>query len=257
VRDDAAVDFNWGYGSPAAGIPGDSFSVRWTRTAYFEAGSYRFTARSDDGVRVFVDGRPVIGQWYDHPARTYTGDVRLTAGHHLVVVEYYENGGVATARVTWERKGENPPPPPAGGMIVDDTDPGFVKGGAAWGWQTANEGYGGHLTWARNKAWAMRYHWPGYNWGRWYPDLTAGRYEVFVYIPERYTTSSKARYWVKHGGGFTLRVVDQSANGERWVSLGTYWFRGDGEDRVSLATPTHEAHHSRLLAFDAVKWVAR
>ncbi len=169
-------------------------------------------------------------------------------------MEYYENGGVAAARLTWEREGGNPP---ADGIIVDDTDPGFVKGGPASGWQTATEGYGGDLTWARNKAWAIRHHWPGYNWGRWYPEPTPGRYEVFVYIPERYTTSSEGRYWVKHRGGFTLRVVDQSANGDRWVSLGTYWLNGDGEDRVSLATPTHEVHRSRLLAFDAVKWVPR
>jgi hypothetical protein len=255
TREDREIDFDWGYGSPAWELPNDRFSARWTRTVHFEPGSYRFTATTDDGVRLWVNEHLLIDNWRDQALTTRSGTIYLE-GDVALKMAYYENGGVAAARLTWAREGENPTPPPDG-IIVDDTDPGFVTGGPASGWGTAAEGYGGHLTWARNKAWAVRNQWPGYNWGRWYPSLTPGRYEVMVYIPERYTTSAKARYWVKHSGGFTLRVVDQSANGGRWVSLGTYGFNGDGEDRVSLATPTHEAHRSRLLAFDAVKWVAR
>ena len=65
------------------------------------AGTYRFIATSDDGIRVYVDNRLVIDQWYDHPAQTFTADVSLTAGHHLAVVEYYENMGYAVAKVSW------------------------------------------------------------------------------------------------------------------------------------------------------------
>lgn len=251
---DARIDFDWGYRSPAREIPNDRFSVRWTREVTFEPGSYRFTATTDDGVRLWVNEHLLIDNWRDQAFTARSGTIYLE-GNVPLKMAYYENGGVAAARLTWEREGENPPPPD--GVIVDDTDHGFVKGGPAFSWGTAAEGHGGHLTWARNKAWAVRNQWPGYNWGRWYPALMPGRYEVFVYVPERYTTSAKARYWVKHRDGLTLRVVDQSANGNRWVSLGTYWFNGDGEDRVSLATPTHEPDRSRLLAFDAVKWVAR
>jgi len=98
---------------------------------------------------------------------------------------------------------------------------------------------------------------PNYNWARWYPDLTPDRYEVFVYIPDRYTTTSNARYWVSHQSGFTLRQVNQSTTGDRWVSLGTFWFRGSSNDYVSLADITHERYVSRLIAFDAVKWEPR
>ena len=31
----------------------------------------------------------------------FTADISLTAGHHQIVVEYYENGGHAVARVSW------------------------------------------------------------------------------------------------------------------------------------------------------------
>jgi hypothetical protein len=78
-----------------------------------------------------------------------------------------------------------------------------------------------------------------------------------VYVPERFTTTSKARYWVGHADGYTLRVVNQSTHGSRWVSLGTYWFDGTKEDFVSLSDVTYEPYLSRLVGFDAVKWVPR
>ncbi len=250
VRDDPVIDFDWGYRSPMAEMPSDGFSVRWSRTVDFEPGRYRFTTRTDDGVRLWVDNRLLIDRWYDQALTSHSATINL-AGETPIRMEYYENGGVAGAHLSWIDEEA----PPVNGIVVDDTDPGFVKGGPASGWGTAAEGYGGHLTWARNQAWLTRWHASSYNWGRWYPSLTPGRYEVRVYIPDRYTTSAKARYWIKHSGGFTLRVVDQSVNGGRWVSLGTYAFNGDGEDRVSLATPTLEAGRSRLLAFDAVQWL--
>ena len=98
---------------------------------------------------------------------------------------------------------------------------------------------------------------PGYNWARWYPTLTPGRYEVLVYVSERHSTTSHARYWVSHFDGYTLKVVNQSANGGRWVSLGTYRFRGTSADYVSLADPTYEPYLSTLIAFDAVRWDPR
>lgn len=57
------INFNWGTGGPGGGIPADNFSARWTRTVDLAAGRYRFTATSDDGIRVWVDGTLVIDQW--------------------------------------------------------------------------------------------------------------------------------------------------------------------------------------------------
>ena len=252
VRDDATIDFNWVYGSPASAIPSDGFSVRWTRTIRFEPGSYRFTATTDDGVRLWVDGHLLIDKWRDQPYTSHSGTTHIS-GDVPVKMAYYENGGAAAARLLWTRVEDEPPPPSTGTIIVDDTDQGLVTGGSASGWHTAAEGYGGRLLWTRNGD-RVRYN---YNWARWYPNLLSGRYEVFVYIPERYTTTSSARYWVSHRDGFTLRRVDQSANGDRWVSLGTYWFRGTNSDYVSLADVTFESHASRLVGFDAVKWEPR
>ncbi|MCU1391179.1 MAG: autotransporter protein [Ilumatobacteraceae bacterium] len=102
-RDDAAINFDWGSGSPAAGIPVDNFSARWTRTQAFAAGSYIFTMGSDDGSRLYIDGVKVFDQWTDHgypsPVPTYT--TTLTAGNHDIVMEFYERGGGASATLSW------------------------------------------------------------------------------------------------------------------------------------------------------------
>ncbi|MGQ9586436.1 MAG: PA14 domain-containing protein [Anaerolineae bacterium] len=103
VRIDAQIGFDWGTGSPAPGIPADNFSVRWMRYAYFQGGTYRFTTVTDDGVRLYVDGRLIVDQWRDMAPTAFTADVHLTGGFHTVRMEYYEAGGGAVARLSWTR----------------------------------------------------------------------------------------------------------------------------------------------------------
>ncbi len=250
VRDDARLDFAWGGGSPAPGIvAADHFSARWTRTVNLPAGSYHFAVTADDGVRFWVNDHLLVDAWYDQAALTHTGDMYLPGGSVALKVEYYENAGDAVARLSWnEGNGQAP-----GEVVVDDTDSGFIRGGSPTGWHTAPEGFDGRLTWTRNND-AQR---ANYNWAHWTPNLAPGRYEVFVYIPDRYTTTGNARYWISHANGFTLRVVNQSAYKDQWVSLGTYWFQGAENEYVSLSDISYEQRLTRLIAFDAVKWVPR
>ncbi|MEJ5309895.1 MAG: PA14 domain-containing protein [Anaerolineae bacterium] len=104
TRYDTAINFDWGHGSPDAAVPADNFSVRWTRTLGFEAGTYRFYTSSDDGVRLYVDGRLVIDAWYDQkqPNRR-SSDITLSARQYTVVVEYYEHGDLANIYAWWDR----------------------------------------------------------------------------------------------------------------------------------------------------------
>ena len=95
------LTFNWASGGPGTGVAANNFSARWTTRATFEAGSYRFTARADDGVRVWVDGVRIIDAWRDQAPATYTATRTLTAGAHEIRMEYYENAGGAVAQLSW------------------------------------------------------------------------------------------------------------------------------------------------------------
>ncbi|MCA9888130.1 MAG: SH3 domain-containing protein [Anaerolineae bacterium] len=86
---------NWGSNSPLSGFPADNFSVRWTEVQYFSEGTYEFTVRSDDGVRVRLDNQTVIDQWHLSDGGVYTGRISVTPGNHTVTVEYFEQGGIA------------------------------------------------------------------------------------------------------------------------------------------------------------------
>ena len=101
--DDAAIDFNWGYGSPGAPIPVDNFSVRWTRTETFSAGYRTFELGTDDGGRLYIDGVLVIDEWNDqsYPSPAPSVKIKVGKGEHTIVVEYYERGGVARATLDW------------------------------------------------------------------------------------------------------------------------------------------------------------
>jgi hypothetical protein len=110
-RNDPHISFDWWVHSPGPGVDSDDFSVRWTRTQYFDAGTYRFTATVDDGMRVWVDGHLVIDEWSVHPVRSYSGDINLASGDHALRVEYYERGAYAVAKLSWERVGGAAPGP--------------------------------------------------------------------------------------------------------------------------------------------------
>lgn len=250
IRDDAVVDFDWGVGSPAPGIiDPDTFSARWTRTVNLDGGQYRFTVTSDDGVRLWVNDILLIDQWHTQAPTTYQRELALAGGSVPIRVDYYENGGNAEIQLSWSRLHASPQPQP--GNVIDETSTGFTLGGPAGDWHEEAEGYGGSLLWSRSRTESV----PPYNWARWYPDLAPGVYDVSVYVPQRFSTTSQARYWVSHSGGYTMHTVDQSANGASWVSLGTFSFDGSGSDFVSLADVTFE-NEARLVAFDAVRWTS-
>jgi len=101
--EEASINHDWGGGSPGHGVPSDNFSARWVGRFHFDGGRYRFYARADDGIRVWVDDQRIIDGWRDQPPTDYRAEKDLSAGDHNVKVEYYENGGGAVAKVWWER----------------------------------------------------------------------------------------------------------------------------------------------------------
>jgi LysM repeat protein len=109
TRTAPTVNFNWGHGPPAGGMPTDHFSVRWTGSFYLDGGTYRFYANVDDGVRVSVDGHRIIDGWYDGAYRLFSADKGFPSGHHTVEVSYYERTGIARIHVWWEKISDEQP----------------------------------------------------------------------------------------------------------------------------------------------------
>ncbi len=101
VRTDAQLQFDWANGLPYWSLS-DSFSARWQGYFTFGAGGYTFTAVTSDGMRVFVDGTPVLDRWRDQPPYMYTFRLNLSAGIHLITVEYYEHSRCGTASLNWQ-----------------------------------------------------------------------------------------------------------------------------------------------------------
>ncbi|MEA2554536.1 MAG: alpha-glucosidase, partial [Fimbriimonadaceae bacterium] len=65
VRMDPQIDFNWKVGPPAPGMPDENFSIRWTGKVgpVPVSGSYEFVTVTDDGVRLWVDGKMIIDKF--------------------------------------------------------------------------------------------------------------------------------------------------------------------------------------------------
>ncbi|HQE92667.1 MAG TPA: PA14 domain-containing protein [Anaerolineae bacterium] len=103
TRNDASLDFDWGTAAPQEGLAVDNFSARWTRTVTLEATTYRFHLWMDDGARLWIDDQLVIDEWRDGAEREKTVELPLAAGEHRLRIDYYEAGGQACLRLTWEK----------------------------------------------------------------------------------------------------------------------------------------------------------
>jgi prepilin-type N-terminal cleavage/methylation domain-containing protein len=97
IRDDVNLAFDWGTGSPGAGIGSDNFSVRWTRSADLSAGTYSISLNAEGGARLYIDGVLKISKWTDqsYPGSPNTINVVLTQGAHTFEVNYFNLTGSA------------------------------------------------------------------------------------------------------------------------------------------------------------------
>ena len=110
TRIDTTINFELTYAgipqrlSPAPGIvPEDMYSVRWTgqvQPQYSE--TYTFSTVSDDGIRLWVNGMPLVDNWTNQAATEKSGTITLVAGQkYNIVIEYYENTGDAITKLYW------------------------------------------------------------------------------------------------------------------------------------------------------------
>jgi pectate lyase len=102
-RIDATVNFDWGYSAPVSSMGSDTYTIRWT--GYVEplySETYTFYTVSDDGVRLWVNGRQLINDWHDYSAKENKGTITLTAGQrYSITLEYYEDLGRSSIKLLW------------------------------------------------------------------------------------------------------------------------------------------------------------
>jgi len=97
-----SIDHNWGSGEVAGGLK-DSVSARWT--ADLEAPfteTVEFITTSDDGVRLWLNGKRIIDNWTPHGSADDVASVNLVAGQfYRLKMEWFENSGSAVAQLSW------------------------------------------------------------------------------------------------------------------------------------------------------------
>lgn len=79
------------------------FYIRWTGFIQIPAdGKYTFYLESDDGSRLFIDGKQVLDNGGAHAMEEVPGDINLTAGKHAIKVEFFEKDIDAGCIFRWK-----------------------------------------------------------------------------------------------------------------------------------------------------------
>jgi len=79
------------------------FYVRWNgRIKIPRDAKYTFFTESDDGSRLWIDGKVVVDNGGVHPMEEKSGDVDLKAGEHDIKIELFQNDGLVGCKVSWE-----------------------------------------------------------------------------------------------------------------------------------------------------------
>jgi hypothetical protein len=98
------------------------YSVRWTgqiEPKYSE--EYTFYTFSNNGVRLWVNGRKIIENWTDHTQTEDTGKIALEAGQRYnLKLEYFYNGGQATMKLWWSSPSQKKEAVPSSALWLPD-----------------------------------------------------------------------------------------------------------------------------------------
>jgi len=97
------IDHSWGEG-PVAGDLVDQVSARWRANLEVPVTeTFQLITSTDDGARLWLDGRLVIDRWIDQGTTSWFAEANLVAGqYYMIEMEYYENGGGAVAQLSWQ-----------------------------------------------------------------------------------------------------------------------------------------------------------
>lgn len=91
---------------PIPGGRADNLSARWTGFLVVPAdGKYTIYSASDDGQRVWVNGKLVMDDWTYHGITEVSAVLDLSAGEHELKVEHMQGTGGGSIQVQWSGPG--------------------------------------------------------------------------------------------------------------------------------------------------------
>ncbi len=94
-----------GFGLAGVAARGDNYGVVFE--GYFSVprdGKYNFTLTSDDGSKLYIDGKVVVDNDGVHAPQTRGGSAALAKGVHKARVEFFQGGGGAELNVLMNKK---------------------------------------------------------------------------------------------------------------------------------------------------------
>ena len=84
----------------------NDFGLRFTGCILIETpGEYTFYTASDDGSKLYINGAQIVDNDGLHGTTTKSGSITLAAGHHDIVVTFFEKGGGQSLTASWSGPG--------------------------------------------------------------------------------------------------------------------------------------------------------
>lgn len=209
---------------------------------------------ADGVVEVTVEKRAPSWQW------TLLGAFKYQGSHNIkVVLSDYAAAGKLVAADAVSFVFDSPLE-----ITVDNHDQGFLSS-TAWKSSRRHKGYAGR----DYKIHQVSAEMDVAKWQAPLPD--SGKYEVFARWTAAENRTAAAPYLVFHRDGVSKVTIDQSQNGNKWVSLGVYDFQSGAMTRVALSNWTARVALSNwtgkrngegkssglIVVADAVKFVFR
>lgn len=109
------------YVCPKVDNGAEEFSVKWSgqiEPKYSE--TYTFYTFSNDGVRLWVGGQPVVTNWTNHSGAEDRGTISLSAGRKYdIKLDYYQSGGGSTIKLFWSSDSQQKEIIPASQLTAD------------------------------------------------------------------------------------------------------------------------------------------
>ena len=113
---------------PPAPVGHDNFSVQWAGAIQIPVtGAYVFATASDDGSRLYLDGKLIVDNYNYQPVTTVdSAPITLAAGSkHLLTYRFFQATGGGEAHLYWTIPGQLPQTPPQFALI-----PGYNASGS-------------------------------------------------------------------------------------------------------------------------------